>query len=110
MHLLLSLYLFFLYRALFLHFISGILEKSLLCFIANKKNVYKQTQMLDKDMELNRKHHSTSTCILTVLITIYRNIEMNKVTGMIFLNPKKTFGTVTLSTTKYYRASYTNIM
>ena len=41
-----------------------------------------------------RKGHSTSSCILTLLDSIYRNIEANRLTGVIFLDLKKAFDTV----------------
>ena len=41
-----------------------------------------------------RKGHSTSSCILNLLDSIYKNIEGNKLTGVIFLDLKKAFDTV----------------
>ncbi len=41
-----------------------------------------------------RKGHSTSSCILNLLDTIYCNVEENRLTGVIFLELKKAFDTV----------------
>ena len=41
-----------------------------------------------------RKGHSTSSCILNLLDTVYKNVENNKLTGVIFLDLKKAFDTV----------------
>ena len=41
-----------------------------------------------------RKHHSTATCILALLDKIYKNMDGNKLTGVVFLDLKKAFDTV----------------
>ncbi len=41
-----------------------------------------------------RKGHSMSTCILSLLNKIYKNIEKKEVTGMVFLDLKKAFDMV----------------
>ena len=41
-----------------------------------------------------RKNHSTCTCILKLLDDIYSNMEMGKLTGVVFLDLKKAFDTV----------------
>ena len=41
-----------------------------------------------------RKNHSTSTCILALLDKIYKNMDGNKLTGVVFLDLKKAFDTV----------------
>ncbi len=41
-----------------------------------------------------RKNHSTSTCILSLIDRIYKNMDANKLTGVVFLDLKKAFDTV----------------
>ena len=41
-----------------------------------------------------RKRHSTSTCILSLVDTMYKNVDQNKLTGTVFLGLKKAFDTV----------------
>ncbi len=41
-----------------------------------------------------RKHHSTETCILSMLDKIYRNLDQGKLGGVVFLDLKKAFDTV----------------
>ena len=41
-----------------------------------------------------RKNHSTVTCILKLLDDIYYNMELGKMTGVVFLDLKKAFDTV----------------
>ena len=38
-----------------------------------------------------RKHHSTATCILALLDKIFKNMDGNKLTGVVFLDLKKAF-------------------
>ena len=41
-----------------------------------------------------RKYHSTATCILKLLSHIYSNMDIGALTGVVFLDLKKSFDTV----------------
>ena len=47
-----------------------------------------------QNVHIFRKDHSTITCVLNLIDTIYRNMESGKLTGVVFLDLKKAFDTV----------------
>ncbi len=41
-----------------------------------------------------RKYHYTSTCVLSLIDVIFKNMDANKLTGVVFLDLKKAFDTI----------------
>ena len=64
-----------------------------------EKVVHKQVRKYLKKILLGaqftlRKNHSTATCVLNYIIDIYVNMDHGRLTGVVFLDLKKSFDTV----------------
>ena len=71
------------------------LSKIMECIIHNQiYNHLRDHNLLSEAQFTFRKYHSISTCILKLLNTVYRNIDTNVLTGVVFLDLKKAFNTV----------------